>query len=96
VSTSVRWRASDPDIVCLAWPGEQEAVAFSPRAGTVHVVTLSARNLLQKLVIGALTTSEIGAFVASDTGIDRSLVDDALPDLIETLREAELIQPAHS
>lgn len=76
-----------------AWPEEHEVVVFSPRAGSVHLLTLSARNLLQELSRAALTTSEIGHFIERDTGLVRGVVDEALPELIQTLRDAELIQP---
>jgi hypothetical protein len=95
VITSIRWSVTDPDLIWRAWPEEHEVVAFSPRAGSVHVLTESARHLLQELTCRAMTIPEIGQFVANDTGLQRSVVDEALPELIQALRDSELIQPAH-
>lgn len=94
MSSSIRWQLTDPGLVWHAWPEEREVVAFSPRAGSVHLLSLSARTLVQELLRGPLTPPEIGQFIASDTGLPRSVVDEALPELLQMLRDAELIQPA--
>lgn len=93
VTDGVRWRLTDPDLVWRAWPGEQDVAVFSPRAGSVHLLTVSARNLLQELARERLTAAGIGRFIAADTGVDRGVVDEALPELMHTLRDAELIEP---
>lgn len=89
----IRWVLTDPELTWRAWPGEDEVVVFSPRAGSIHLLTLSARSLLQELSSGALTTAEIGQAIVSNTGLAGSVVDEALPELMQTLREADLIQP---
>jgi hypothetical protein len=94
VIDSIRWQLTDPGLVWREWPEESEVVAFSPSAGSVHLLSLSARALLQELVRGPLTPAGIAQFIASDTGLASTVVDAALPELLQMLRDAELIQPA--
>ena len=88
-----RWRLTDPDLLCRAWPGEAEVVAFSPRAGSLHLLTASAHALMQELSRRPLTTAEIITCIAREITVARDVVEEALPDLVQVLRDAELIQP---
>ena len=88
-----RWRLTDPDLLWRAWPGEMEVVAFSPRAGSLHLLTSSAHALLQELSRRPLTTADITECIASETAVASDVVEEALPDLLQVLRDAELIQP---
>lgn len=94
MSTARRWQLADVGLVWRKWPGEDEVVAYSPRAGSVHLLTVSAQSLLLELSRGALTADEIAAFVARDTAVARPVIDDMLPELMQMLRDAELIQTA--
>ena len=88
-----RWRLTDPDLLWRAWPGETEVVAYSPRAGSLHLLTTSAQALLQELSRRPLTTADITQCIASGTAVACEVVEEALPDLMLSLRDAELIQP---
>lgn len=89
---SVCWRITDPDLAWRDWFDESDIVAFSPAAGSVHLLTRSAARLLQRLALAPMSTPEIAEFVATDTGVARDTVNESLSELVLTLRDAELIE----
>jgi PqqD family protein of HPr-rel-A system len=89
------WRTADPDLIFHRWPGESEAVAYSPRAGSLHLVTASAVVLLQELSARPQTAADIERFIGSGLGVSPGdVTGESVADLLRGLREAELVERA--
>lgn len=84
-----RWRLVDPALQWYERPGEPEALAFSPRSGSVHLLTAVARPLLAFLDASPRTLSEIASLLELELNDARSA-----EDVIESLDAAGLIEPA--
>jgi hypothetical protein len=87
VTAPRRWRVVDPALQWYERPGEPEALAFSPRSGSVHLLTAVARPLLAFLDASPRTLSEI----ASQLELNDAR---SAEGVIESLDDAGLIEPA--
>lgn len=92
MSHGSRWRLADPEIIWEQWPHEQEVTAFSPRSGNIHLLTTSARLLLEQIAKAPQTAAELREFLEASAGIPAALIDEAFPELITVLHDAELIE----
>ena len=81
-----RWRSVDPALHWYERLGESEVLAFSPRSGSVHLLSASARPLLDDLTSSSLTLEEISSRLELDT--------DSAMAVVLSLDEAGLIEPA--
>ena len=86
--TAPRWRSVDPSLRWYERPGEPEVVAFSPLSGSVHLVTPSARPLLEALAAAPRSLDDIVALLAAF-----SLNAADARAIVESLDLADLIEP---
>jgi PqqD family protein of HPr-rel-A system len=94
VSPSPRsWQLTDDALVWRQWPGETEVAVFSPRAASIHLLTSAGRALLERLREAPLSDEQVAALVGRETGLPPSELGEFLPGLIQSLRDAELIEP---
>ena len=92
MSRGSRWRLADPDIIWQQWPQEQEVTAYSPRSGNIHLLTASARILLENLAKSPQTLEEMRDFMENHAGIPAALMEEAFSELTAALHDAELIE----
>ena len=85
MTAAQRWRSVDPQLQWYERPDEPEVLAFSPRSGSVHLLSSAARPLLAELDKSPRTLSEIASLLAEP---------EAAAAVIESLDEAGLVEPA--
>lgn len=81
-----RWRSVDPQLHWYQRPGELEVLAFSPRSGSVHLLSSAARPLLAQLDKSPRTLSEIASLL-------QLAEPEAAVAVVESLDEAGLVEP---
>jgi PqqD family protein of HPr-rel-A system len=92
VTDARSWRLTDSGLQFCQWPSEPEVVVYSPRSGSIHLVMPATRRLLEMLSNGPSSDQELTALVQTVTGLARADVERWLPDVLRTLRDAELIE----
>jgi hypothetical protein len=87
VTVAQGWRSVDPQLHWYERPGEPEVLAFSPRSGSVHLLSSAARPLLTQLDKSPRTLSEIASLL-------QLAEPEAAAAVVESLDEAGLVEPA--
>ena len=86
MTAAQRWRSVDPQLHWYERPGEPEVLAFSPRSGSVHLLSSTARPLLSQLDKSPKTLAEIASLL--------QLAEQDAAAAVESLDEAGLVEPA--
>ncbi len=86
MTVAQRWRSVDPQLHWYERPGELEVLAFSPRSGSVHLLSSAARPLLAQLDKSPRTLSEIAVLL-------QLAEPDEAAAVVQSLDEAGLVEP---
>lgn len=91
MTSARRWRVVDPNLISRAWPGEEEAVLYSPASGDVHLLNLAATRLIELVREAPKTALELAAHLESSASPEELL--SSVVATIEMLDGAGILEP---